>query len=167
MERGDNRHSQFAQECQDVSTRRSAKNAELVLQADDVHVADVEEIRGTKIGGKVLFLNFEANYFGVLISINNVIDGNRETLALWMRSGDGAQQIGRKRRDAALAWQVIADKSNLADLRILFDELLLWIRVQARQVLIVEAGRIVGRVPVRSLRPLRAQNLCGLKKFLL
>ena len=69
-----------------------------------------------------MFLNFEADYFGVVIATLNVIDGYRETLALWICSGYGRQQVGRERRDAALAWQVIADKSNLADLRILFHE---------------------------------------------
>ena len=47
MKRGDNGHSQFAQERQDVATGGPTENAELVLQADDVHVADVEEVRGT------------------------------------------------------------------------------------------------------------------------
>jgi len=47
MKRDDDGHSQFAQECQDVAASRAAENAELVLQADDVHVADVEEVRGT------------------------------------------------------------------------------------------------------------------------
>jgi hypothetical protein len=47
MECNDNGHSQFAQECQYVTTSRPAENAELMLQADNVHVADVEEVRGT------------------------------------------------------------------------------------------------------------------------
>ena len=45
MKRGDNGHSQFAQECQDMAAGQPAENAEFVLQADDVHVADVEEVR--------------------------------------------------------------------------------------------------------------------------
>jgi len=45
MERSDNRHSQFAQECQDMAASRPAENAEFMLQADDVHVADIEEVR--------------------------------------------------------------------------------------------------------------------------
>jgi hypothetical protein len=46
MKRRDNGHPQFAQECQNVTTGGPAENAELVLQADDVYVADVEEVRG-------------------------------------------------------------------------------------------------------------------------
>jgi hypothetical protein len=45
-----------------------------VLQADDVHIADVEEIRCTQIGRQVLLLNLEANYFRVFIATLDVID---------------------------------------------------------------------------------------------
>jgi hypothetical protein len=47
VKRNDNGHSQFAQECQDMAAGRPTENAEFVLQADDVHVADVEEVRST------------------------------------------------------------------------------------------------------------------------
>ena len=47
---------------------RPAENAELVLQADDVHVADVEEIGGAQIGRQVLLLNLEANHFRILVA---------------------------------------------------------------------------------------------------
>ena len=49
-------------------------NAELVLQADDVHVADVEEVRRAQIGWQVLLLNLEANYFRVFVTAFNVVD---------------------------------------------------------------------------------------------
>ncbi len=117
MERRDNGHSQFAQKCQNVTAGGPAENAELVLQADDVHVADVEEVRGTQIGRQVLLLNLEANYFRILVATFNVIDRHRETLALGMRGRDGRQQVRRERGDAALARQVIADKSDFANFR--------------------------------------------------
>jgi hypothetical protein len=47
MKRNDDGHSQFTQECQNVTAGWPAENAELVLQTDDVYVADVEEVRGT------------------------------------------------------------------------------------------------------------------------
>jgi hypothetical protein len=74
MKRDDNRHSQFAQECQDVTTGGTAENTELVLQANDVHVADVEEVRGTHIGRQVLLLNLEANDLRVLIATFDVVN---------------------------------------------------------------------------------------------
>src|ERR1700720_771670 len=114
MKRCDNRHSQFAQECQDVTTGGPAEYAELVLQTDNVHVADVKEVRGTQIGRQVLLLNLEANHFRVLIAARNVVDRNCETLALGMCAGDRGKQVGRKRSNAALAWQVVANKRDLA-----------------------------------------------------
>ena len=68
MQRGDHGHSQFAQERQDVTAGRPAENAELVLQADDVHIADVEEVGGAQIGRQVLLLNLEADHFRILVA---------------------------------------------------------------------------------------------------
>ena len=82
MQRGDDRHSQFAQERQNVAAGRSAENAELVLQADNVDIADVQEIGGAQIGGQVLLLNLEANHFRIIVAAWNVIDGDREAW-LW------------------------------------------------------------------------------------
>ncbi len=97
-----------------------AENAEFVLQADDVHVADVEEVRGPQIGRKVLLLDLEANYFRVRVAARNVVDRHGQTLALGIRAGHGGQQVGGKRSDAAFAWQVVAHKRNLADFRSFF-----------------------------------------------
>jgi hypothetical protein len=117
MKRCDDRHSQFAQECQDVTTSWPAENAELMLQANDVHVTDVEKVRGTEIGRQVLLLNFEANYVGVLVATWNVVNRDGEALALGVCASDGGKQIGRERSYAALAWQVVANKGDLTDFR--------------------------------------------------
>ena len=68
-----------------MAARGPAENAELVLQADDVHVADVEEVRGAQIGRQVLLLNLKANHFRVLVAALDIVDRYRETLALRMR----------------------------------------------------------------------------------
>jgi hypothetical protein len=49
MKRCDNRHSQFTQECENVTAGSSAENAELELQTDDVYDADHEEDRRTQV----------------------------------------------------------------------------------------------------------------------
>ena len=121
VQRGDNRHSQFAQECQDVAAGGTAENAELVLQADDVHVADVEEVRGAQIGRQVLLLNLEAHYLRIFVAALDVVDRHREALALGMRGCDGRQQIGCKCGDAAFARQMIADEGDLANFRCLLQ----------------------------------------------
>ena len=122
MKRGDDRHSQFPQECQDVTTGRPAENAELVLQTDDIHVADVEEVCGTHIGRQILLFNFEANHLRVFVATWNVVDRHGQALVLGVRAGDGSKQVGRERSDAALARQMVANESDLADFRVAFHE---------------------------------------------
>ena len=119
VKRGDNRHSQFAQKRQNVTAGGPAENAEFVLQTDDVHVADVEEVRGAQIGRQVLLLNLEVNYFRILVAAFDVVHGHRETLALGMRGLDRREQVGCEGGDAALARQVVADESDLANFRCL------------------------------------------------
>src|ERR1039457_2728645 len=104
MKRRHHGHSQFAQECQDVTARRPAENAELVLQADDVHVADVQKVRGTQIGRHVLLLYLEANHLRVLLASRYVVDRYGQAPALRVRTLDGGQKVGSERSNAALAW---------------------------------------------------------------
>src|SRR5258708_7397447 len=122
MKRCDDRYSQFPQECQDVTTGRPTEDTEFVLQADDIHVTNVEEVRRTQIARQILFLNLEANHLGVLVPPWNVVNRNGQALALGVRAGDGGKQVGRKRSNATLAWQVVADESDFADFRIAFHE---------------------------------------------
>src|SRR6516164_9754511 len=105
-----------------MAAGRPSENAELVLQTDDVHVADVEEVRSTQIRRQILLLNLEANYFRVLVATFNVIHGYGETLALGIRICHGGKQVRRERRNAALARQVVADKRNLANFGAFFHE---------------------------------------------
>ena len=69
-----------------MAAGRSAENAELVLQADDIHIADVQEVRGPQVGRQVLLFDLEANYFRIFIAVLDVIDRHAETLALRMRA---------------------------------------------------------------------------------
>jgi hypothetical protein len=49
MKRGDNGHSQFAQSREDVTTLGPAGNTELALEADHIHIAVVEKVRGAQV----------------------------------------------------------------------------------------------------------------------
>ena len=99
-----------------MTAGRPAENAELVLQADDVHVADVEEVRGAQIGRQVLLLNLEANHLRILVATwMSLTDTARHSLGV--RGGHGGKQVGRERGNAALARQVVADKGDPSNLR--------------------------------------------------
>src|SRR5205085_4797588 len=124
MKRCDDGHSQFAQERQDVTTDGPAKNTELVLQADYIHIADVQEVCGAAIGRQVLLLNLKANYLRILVATRNVVDRYGEALALGMGAGDGGKQVRRECRNAALSGLIVAHKSDLSDCRGVFQAIL-------------------------------------------
>jgi len=104
VKRCDNGHSQFAQQRQNVSARRASVNAELMLDTDDVYIADVEKIRCSKIGGQVLFFNLEADDVGIFVASRNVVYRNRKALTLRIRAGHCRKQVRRESCDAALSW---------------------------------------------------------------
>src|ERR1035438_851612 len=51
-----------------------AGDSELVLEADDVHVAGVEEVGGAAVGFQILLLNLEAHDVGIPVAPLDVID---------------------------------------------------------------------------------------------
>ena len=98
-----------------MTADRPSEDAELVLQTHDVHVADIEEVRGAQIGRQILLLDLEANHFRVLVATLDIVHRNGKALALRMRACDGCQQVGRERGNATLTRQVVANKRDLAD----------------------------------------------------
>src|SRR5579864_4286903 len=152
MQRGDNRHSQSVQECQNMGAGGPTENAEFVLQADDVNVADVEEVRGAQIGRQVLLLNLEPNHLRVLVATRYVVDRHCQALALRMRALHGGKQVGCERCDAALARQMIADESNLLDFGGFFREAVsISISISMRSHVILSARTInlLGAAPTK------------------
>ena len=54
----------------------AAENAIFVLEAHDIGVGEIEEIGRSQVGVELLFLDFEANFRRVVISLGNVVDGH-------------------------------------------------------------------------------------------
>ena len=73
MKRCHNRHSQFAQQGQDMATRRTAINAEFMLQTNNVYVTDIEKIRSPEVRRQVLLFNLEADDIWVFVAAWNII----------------------------------------------------------------------------------------------
>ena len=59
-----------------MTADRAAENAEFMLQAYDVHIADVQKIRSPQVRRQVLFFDLEADYLGIVVSVFDVVDGN-------------------------------------------------------------------------------------------
>ena len=100
-----------------MATSRPAENSELVLQADDVGPADVEEIRCPQIGGQVLFLDFEANLRRILVAALKVVDRHRKALGSGGGGSHRRQEVGSEGSDAAFARQAVAQEGDFVDIR--------------------------------------------------
>ena len=99
-----------------MAAGRPAENPEFVLQANDVGITDIEEIRCPQIGGQILFLDFETNFRRILVATLKIVDRNRETLGPRLVGDHGGQEVGGECGDAAFAGQVIAEESDLPNL---------------------------------------------------
>ena len=117
VQRRHDRHSQFPQQPQDMAARGSAENSKLMLQTHDVRVSDVEKIRRPLIGGQILLLNLKPNHVRVLVAVIDIVNRNGEAVLLGVFGGHCPKQVGRKRRDAAFARQIIAQKCDLPNIR--------------------------------------------------
>ena len=135
VQRGDHRHLQLAQQRQHMAAGRPAENPELVLQADDVDVADVEEVRRALVGGQVLFLDLEANFRRIFVAALEVVDRHRKALGLGLLGRHRRQQVGGEGGDAAFARQVIAEEGDLPDFGGCVHELRTWSAFAERQSL--------------------------------
>ena len=94
---------------------RSPVDAELVLDANHVHVADAQEIRRPPVGGDVLLLNFKADLRRVVVPALHVVDGHGEALSLGKLGRHGSAQVRRERGDAAPPGQVVPHEGDVSD----------------------------------------------------
>ena len=103
VERGNDGHLQFANQRQQMPPGGPAVNPKLVLDADDVHVADIEEVRRAVVGREILLFDFEAHHAGILVAVLDIIDRHRKALALGVLRRHRGKQVGREGGDSTLA----------------------------------------------------------------
>src|ERR1035437_4254793 len=118
-----------------MAAGRPAENPELVLQADHIGTADVEEIRCPQIGGQVLFLDFEANFRRILVTALEVVNRHRKAVGPGLGSDHRRPEVGGEGGDAAFARQVTAKESDLPDLRGCVHKLKAWSTFAEKQSL--------------------------------
>ena len=123
VQRGHHGHAQFSQERQQVAAGRPAVDAELMLHADDVRAAEVEEIRRAPVGSQVLLLDLEANRVRIRVATRQIVHRHRETLALGVLGRHRGEHIRGKGGDAAFPRQVVAQKGYLTNVRSSFHRL--------------------------------------------
>lgn len=115
MKSRDDRHAQFAQQCEDVTARPSTEDTVFELEAGKVHVVDVQEVRSPAVGIDIFLRQLEPNTLGVIITRLNVVHGEGNERPVAVFRGHGLTEIRREGGDAALARKVVADERNAID----------------------------------------------------
>ena len=98
-----------------MAARPPAEDAVFELQADQVHVVDIQEVGGAPIGLDIFLRQLKANTRGIGVAVFDVVDRHGDAGRVAVFGGDRFAQVGGKRGDAALARQVVADKGDAID----------------------------------------------------
>ena len=100
---------------EDVAAGLAAEDPVLVLQRHDVDGVDVQEVRGAPVRGDVALGDLEAHARRVGVALPRRRSSRARSSRLRQLPRDGAREVGRERRDAALPRQVIAEHRDLLD----------------------------------------------------
>ena len=112
MQGGDERHLQSAKQFQNVRPCGSAKNSVLVLQADQVDIAEIQEVSGLSVGRKIVLGKFEANSARVKVTFFSVVYRERQEFRGAIFLVNGVTQIGGECGDATAARKIVAHDSD-------------------------------------------------------
>src|SRR5690606_14979814 len=108
-------HLQVAQQREDVASGRPAVDAELVLHAGHLGIAEVDEIRGATVGVDVLFRDLEPYFGRIIIAGRIVVHGNDQAFRIRKLAGDRVTDVMRERGNATFAGEVVANQGELMD----------------------------------------------------
>jgi len=106
---GDDRHAQITQQGQNMTPCRTAEDSVLVLQTDDVDVADIQKVGCALIRRQVAFGQLEPNATRIRVPSWTVVDGNGKTGPLAFVGDDGFAQVCRKRGNPAPSREIVAN----------------------------------------------------------
>ena len=107
MQRGYEGHLQFAEKRQDVAARATAVDAVFMLQANKVVAVEVEKVGSTLVGVALFLLQFQAHLIGVIVLRMRIVHGDSKQTFLPVLSRKGSAEVGGKRRNSALAGEIV------------------------------------------------------------
>lgn len=93
----------------------SPEDAVFVLEADDVHVVEVQEVGGGLVGVQVLLLDLEADPLRVPVALLDIGYGDGEALDPGVDGREGFADIVSKGGYPALPGEVVADEGDFFD----------------------------------------------------
>ncbi len=116
VQRRHDRHAELAKQRQHVAPRLAPEDPVFVLHAHDVDPVDVQEVGGTAVRRDVVLGDLETDARRVRVPPAGVVHREHEAIQGGELGGDRVAEIGRERRDTAVARHVIAEHRDLADL---------------------------------------------------
>ena len=122
VQRGDDRHSQVAQEPDDVAAGRAAEDSVFVLEADDIGVGEIEKIGRAQVRVDLLLFDFEPHLRRIVVARRDVVDRNDEAVRPGILGRDRGAKVVGERRDAALPRQIVADECDFLNLTVPFHD---------------------------------------------
>jgi hypothetical protein len=115
MQGGDYRHPEISQQRQQMAAARASKNSELVLQAKNINVYEIQEIRRPPVCGDILLGNFETDFGRVIVSLGVISHGDYRALQVGVLGGDCFAQIRCESGNSTLPRNIIRQKCNLSN----------------------------------------------------
>jgi hypothetical protein len=103
-----------------VAAGRSAVDAKLVLDRNDLDVVDIEEVSRAAIGIEFLFVNLEPYSRWIVIAFRAIINRAHHALTFREFRSNGFADVGGKSGNAALTRKMIAEEGYLLDDRGIF-----------------------------------------------
>jgi len=95
-----------------MTTGRTPEDAKLMVKADGIDVADIEEVGRAQIRRQILLFDLEANLLGRLVYVGNVVDKHGKAVSVRIHAGDGGPEVRSKSGDAGFPRQMVANESN-------------------------------------------------------
>ena len=117
VQRGNDRHSQVAQQGQNMPARRPAVEAVLVLQAYHVYVAEVEKIGRPAVRIEILLGKLEADFRRIAVAFVDVVHGTHGAIDRRILTGHRMAQVRGEGGNTAFARQIIADEGDFSYFR--------------------------------------------------
>ena len=115
MQRRDDRHTERAEQDQQMTACLAAEDAELVLHGHDIDAVHVQIIGTALIRGGIGLGQLETHTVGIGVTLSGIVDRKHQAIHIGRRPAHGRRQVRRERRDPAVARQVIAENRDPSD----------------------------------------------------
>src|SRR5580692_7624750 len=113
------RHPQSSQKFQNMPAGEATKDSIFVLQANQIDVAEVQEVRGLPVGSQIIFRQLESHSRGIRITLFGVVDRKGQQLCRAIFCVYCVAQIRRERRNPASPRKIIPhDRDSIGKCRV-------------------------------------------------